>query len=588
MSKLYSAPEVASQLAIELDTLYRYARVGDLRGLKIGKLWRFTEADVQEFIHSRRYLVYPKSNCSMLLSQILREIAQRPREQGSITCRTTRISYAEIDFLSDRLAAALVRRGIGPGSRVVMVLPNSVEFVIACFAIWKVRAIVVPEDTTIRPNNFRHILEETQPAAVIVDSNLAVQLEGMHGALDCVKVIFLKDCAFALSTLAGIAVESLDAVLQCGARATALPAGARPDEVVSITYTSGSSGAPKGVMHTHESWLAGAAFTRDYLEISAKDKIVVPLPLHHAYAFRQILAYLLTGGSVVIAADIYSALRLITEERPTALLLVPAACNILIDHFASVLRKADSILRYVEIGSGAMTPEGLNSLKGLLPDVQLYLSYGLTEARVGFLKPGPDGLLNKIASYSPGLQLQVVDSQDQPVAQGQTGEIVLRGRGLMKGYWGDPPAAQERLRSRGLRTGDMGRVECGGEVALLGRLDDVLKVAGHKISPLEVERTLNRHPAVRESVVAGLPDPGGIMEQELHAFVVLRTDAASSASELLAYCRQSLEPHKVPARIHLLASLPKSPLGKVQRQLLIPEHSTNFGPSEGNCHAGSH
>src|SRR5437870_13652096 len=95
----------------------------------------------------------------MLLSQILREIAQRPREQGSITCRTTRISYAEIDFLSDRLAAALVRRGIGPGSRVVMVLPNSVEFVIACFAIWKVRAIVVPEDTTIRPNNFRHILE---------------------------------------------------------------------------------------------------------------------------------------------------------------------------------------------------------------------------------------------------------------------------------------------------------------------------------------------------------------------------------------------------------------------------------------------
>ncbi|PYU09574.1 MAG: hypothetical protein DMG29_19360 [Acidobacteria bacterium] len=119
MSKLYSAPEVASQLAIELDTLYRYARAGDLRGLKIGKLWRFTEADVQEFIHSQRYLVCPKSNCSMLLSQILREIAQKPGEQGSITCRTTRISYAEIDFLSDRLAAALVRRGIGPPGAVL-------------------------------------------------------------------------------------------------------------------------------------------------------------------------------------------------------------------------------------------------------------------------------------------------------------------------------------------------------------------------------------------------------------------------------------------------------------------------------------
>src|SRR3989442_11435754 len=114
MSKLYSAPEVASQLAIELDTLYRYARAGDLRGLKIGKLWRFTQADVQEFIHSRRYFVYPKSNCSILLSHILPEIAQRPPEQGSITCPTTRISYSEIDFFSDCLSSAPVRKWIGP------------------------------------------------------------------------------------------------------------------------------------------------------------------------------------------------------------------------------------------------------------------------------------------------------------------------------------------------------------------------------------------------------------------------------------------------------------------------------------------
>src|SRR3989449_9948449 len=98
MSKLYSAREVASQLAIELDTLYRYARAGDLRGLKIGKLWRFTEGGGQEFIYSRRYLVHPKSNRSMLLPQILREIAPRPRGQGSIPCRTTRISYAAVDF----------------------------------------------------------------------------------------------------------------------------------------------------------------------------------------------------------------------------------------------------------------------------------------------------------------------------------------------------------------------------------------------------------------------------------------------------------------------------------------------------------
>jgi acyl-coenzyme A synthetase/AMP-(fatty) acid ligase len=180
-----------------------------------------------------------------------------------------------------------------------------------------------------------------------------------------------------------------------------------------------------------------------------------------------------------------------------------------------------------------------------------------------------------------------VDSQGQPVAREQTGEIVLKGQGLMKGYFGEPEAAQERLRSQGFRTRDMGRVDASGEIALLGRLDDILKIAGHKINPLEVEATLNHHPAVAESAVLGLPDPRGILELELHAFVVLRKSTAPTSSELLAHCRQYLEPYKVPNGIHFCTSFPKSSLGKIQRQLLFAEQAPKFTPPKGDRYAST-
>lgn len=566
---------------IEPDTTGLIPRKENLRGLNIGGVWRFIKANGREFAESNRYPACPDDNRSKLLPEILRQAALQPREQGSVICGNCRMSWRQIDLLSDLLAAGLVERGVKPGDRVVVILPNSVQFVIAGFAIWKVRAILVPEDSTIRPANLQHILKEARPAALVVDRIPGGQFEGIKEALRCLKVIFAKDRALAWSGLADIPVEFLEAVFRRETWAPVSPTDARSDEVVSITYTSGSTGTPKGVMHTHESWLASANFTRDYLGISRKDKIVVPLPLHHAYAFRQILAYVLAGGSLVIATDIFSALNLIHEERPTALLLVPAACNILIDHFPSILRQADSVLRYVEIGSGPMAPEQLASLGELLPTTPSHLPYGLTEARVGFLSRGPDGVFNRIESRSPGLEIEVVDGQGQPVAPGQTGEIVLKGRGLMRGYWGDSDAAQEKLKSQGFRTGDLGQVEEIGKIALLGRLDGVLKVGGRKVNPFEVEMTLKRHPAVAESVVVGQPDPRGVLEQELHAFVVLKKVATVKASDLLVHCRQFLEPYKIPARIHFRASLPKSPLGKVQRHMLVAEQAANLSSGKG-------
>ncbi len=569
-TKLLSAPEVATLLGVELDTLYRYARKGQLRGVKIGKLWRFYEIDVEHFVHARLYVSGSSQNgtWASTLPDVLHD-ASRAGAPGALICGPVQSSYAEVDVLSDRLARALIAKGVGPGDRVLTVLPNSVEFVIACFAAWKARAVVVPEYSAIRAANLAHILGDCAPAALIVDHNLAEQLESMPEALSSVEAIFIKDRTFSLSGLDRIEVESLDAILEREAHAhVALPDGATPDEAASITYTSGSTGMPKGVINTHESWLAGAMFTRDYPRLTASDRMVISLPLHHGFAFRQMLAYILANGTFVIASDIYQALKLLREQRPTALLLVPAACNIAIDHFAPVLKEADSFLRYVEIGSAAIAPERLQQLRDLLPTTDVHLPYGLTEARVGFLTQGPDGLLNRITTISPGLELSVVDADGRPVTPGEIGEIKLRGRGLMKGYWGRPRSEYQALRNDGFRTGDMARVDTNGDVVLLGRIDAMLKVGGRKVNPSEVEMALNRHSGVVESAVAGVPDPNGILENELHAFVVLHRGATLTETELLAHCRQLIEPYKVPARIHFRTSLPKSPVGKILRHAL--------------------
>jgi len=498
-----------------------------------------------------------------LLPDLLKKAHSRP--SGNIISRSSRLTLEQLDALSDRLALALRDHQVQKSDRVVMLLPTSVEFVIACFAIWKIGAICVPADPAVRSAFLTHILKETAPAALLVNHDFEKHLQPAT-IPDSVKTFFVKGPTGEI-LIPNVAVKSLDELLAPKATRPLQPVSAIPDDVVSVNYTSGSTGIPKGVMHTHESWLAAAAFTRDEVGLSLEDKILIPLPLHHAYAFRQILAYLLAGGSIVLAADVYEGLKLLSEEHPSALLLVPAACNILIDHFASILVKASARLRYIEVGTAATDSQRLQALSKLLPVTQIYLPYGLTEARVGFLKIGPDKLPNRIARTPPGLSVDLMDQSGRKVDGGEIGEIVLKGKGLMKGYW-RYPESEKMLKQEGFRTGDLGRRDSSGEIALLGRVDSVLKIGGRKVVPSEVETVLNQCPEVAECAVAGRPDPRGILETELHAFVVLHKGAKINDTILIEHCRTHLEPYKVPARIHLVGSLPKSSIGKVQRHVL--------------------
>jgi long-chain acyl-CoA synthetase len=492
---------------------------------------------------------------------------------GAVISEGTRSSYSDIDSLSDRLASALLRAGMKPGDRVLTLLPNCLEFLLAAFGVWKAGGVFVPEYAGIPPITLTRILADARPTAIIADRGVAERLEDMPEALHGVRAVFVKNRTCELCDVNGVTVESLTSILDSGVGSKVpFPPQRTRGELASITYTSGSMGTPKGVMHSHESWLAAAEFTRDFVGIYEHDTIVIPLPLHHGLAFRHMLAYLLAKATVIVAADIYQALKSLRERRPSALLLVPSGCHIAIDHFAPVLRQATSHLRYVEIGAAAMSRERLRELQELLPETDLHVPYGLTEARVGYLKPGRDGRFSRIDCTSPGLSVSVVHRDGSAVAPGETGEIVIRGRGLMLGYWATA-CPGESIQEQGFHTGDMGRLHQGGAVELLGRLDEVLKIGGRKVNPVELELVLQRHPSVQEAAVVGVPDPSGILENVLHAYVVPRPDATLCLTDLAAHCRCQLEFYKVPVRIHIRRSLPKSPLGKLLRSELADKAS---------------
>ena len=366
-----------------------------------------------------------------------------------------------------------------------------------------------------------------------------------HG-LENLRAVYVKGQTFGLPGLDGVRVESLDTALENETSPALLRFNsASPEDIATITYPGGAAGRGKGVMNTHANWLAGAAFTREYLGLTKQDVLVLPLPLHQSLALRQMLAYVMAGAQIILASDVGQAVKLMKDQRPTALALRPGEVKLLVDEFSPALRKLAGSLRYVEIGSAPLAEGRFESLRRLLPETPIHLNCNLTEAQACFLGAGADGLLNRILRLAPTLALSVVDQQRQEARPGQSGRIVLKGPGLMKGFWGQSEAEMALLKMDGYCSGDRAMTDLNSEVTLLGREEETLHIRGHKVSPAEVEAVLRRHVMVAECAVTGLLDAAGGFETKLHAFVA-RTARGALVTErdLKAYCRSFCLPTK--------------------------------------------
>ena len=515
-----------------------------------------------------------EERCPRSIVRALRRAARR--SDSGLCADGTLHTWADIDRLSSRLAAAMLGAGIGCGDRVAIALPAGHDFVIGCFAALKCRAIAVPIDPDRRAETVGQRLADAGPAVLLCRRELYEQATTRE--LPSLRAIYCAAASYETLECHGpsrSAVTCLGEVMSGRTetnlrQVTATAERARTEDLAIMTYTSGSTGNPKGVLHDHRSRLIGADFTRRHLGITARDRILIPLPLHHGLALHHLLVGVLAGATVVLVSGIFEVAKRIGDLEPTVMVLVPAAAHLLIDHFPRVL--ADAVdLRWIEIGAGPLDEVRRHQLAELAPAATLALSYGLTEARVGFLGPAKDGSFRKIAATDPELQIRVLDAAGRPVRAGGTGEIVLFGSGVMRGYWRRSEVENRSLSSHGLRTGDLAAVEPDGGAVLLGRRDEMLKVGGNKVHPTEIEEVLGQHPGVVEvAITADAPSGPSSLEFELHAHVVParsphRGRANVLADELQSHCRRFLEPFAVPQRFSFVESLPRSATGKVLR-----------------------
>ena len=340
--------------------------------------------------------------------------------------------------------------------------------------------------------------------------------------------------------------------------------------------TSGSTGEPKGVMITHANIACNARDIIDYMGLSARDRVLVVLPFSYCYGMSLLHTHLAVGGSVVLFNRFMfpeKALDELERRRCTGLAGVPATYQILLRKTRFAQREFPS-LRWMQQAGGKLPDVFLRELRQAAPHARLFVMYGQTEATARLSYLPPERLDDKLGSIGKGLphtRLEVLGGDGAPVRPGsdEIGEIVACGENVAPGYWNNPEETARFFRDGKLYTGDMARVDRDRFLFLVDRGRDFIKAMGNRVSPKEVEEVIAELPQVVEAAVIGVPHE--IYGEAIHAFVVPTVSGSLTAEEVREHCLTRLPNHKVPERVELVGSLPKTSNGKVDKPRLRRE-----------------
>jgi len=505
---------------------------------------------------------------NFLVRDFLEQTASRLPAKTALICDGRRHTYGEIDAAANRLAHAFIECGIDRGDRIGICLRNSVEAVTAIFAAAKASAVFVPINAGIKRDKLAAILNNCEASVLVTDAAHAHVVD----AVPSLKlVVETSGAGEAHSSKDGIALRFVG-IDETGQFSATAPDRRTIDlDLACIIYTSGSTGEPKGVMSDHANVAFASASIIEYLGNCEDDVVINVLPLSFDYGLYQLLMTFRFGGTLVLENSFaYPAaiLQRIAAERVTGFPIVPtiAAMLLRMDLAAFDL----SSLRYVTNTAAALPPAHIDQLRRALPHVRLFSMYGLTETKRTLYLP-PEWLAEKPGSVGipiPGTEAWIEDECGRRLGPGCTGELVVRGRHVMRGYWGDPELSARRFPAgplpgeRVCRTGDLFRMDEQGCFYFVARKDDIIKSRGEKVAPKEVENVLYALPGVTEAAVFGVPDP--VLGQAVKA--VLATDGRPlTAAQVITHCRQHLEDFMVPRHVEFCAALPKTPSGKISK-----------------------
>ena len=474
------------------------------------------------------------------------------------------LSYRELAAGCARIAALLQQSGVAAGDTVSVVMPNGLNTLrVLLGVLWSGRC-VNPVNLLAQPEQMRYVLGHSDCKLVVVAPEWESRVREMAAALDRPVAVW---------------VAEPDALMLPGeGEAPAQGGSAEPatDALALLMYTSGTTGQPKGVMLTQANLAANAQAIVAEHALGADDRVLAVMPLYHINAFAvTMLAPLASGGSLVMPPR-FSVARYwgwAIDQRCSWLNVVPTMVSFLLEAEAPALDALAGI-RFCRSASAALPPEHLQGFERKF-GLGVIETMGLTETVAPCFSNPLDPARRKLGSVgqASGCEARVIDAALQPVADGVTGEVAIRGPNVMRGYYKNPDATAASFTADGwLRTGDLGHRDADGFFFVTGRIKELIIKGGENIAPREIDEALLRHPAVLDAAAVGMPDRH--YGQEILACVVLREGHACDEAELRAFCEPLLGRYKTPKQIRFVTELPRGPSGKVQRlKLLDPDRS---------------
>ena len=500
----------------------------------------------------------------MNISNLLIKSAIRHPAHPAIRFLGRTISYEELNRQVDCLSNGFVHAGLRLGDVCILMIPNSIEWIIIYYALAKVGAVVLPVNFLYRKGELDHIFKDSGARAFIGHKDY---LEHPGQVMDAMPNIDLR---IAQGISQGQGFIPLDELFKEDKPFP--PFQTRDDDTWTIIYTSGTTGLPKGAMLTHHNMANNAMTVANMRSTDPMDVVFGVLPFFHIYGQTSILnASIYLGLTIKLwphfeAEELFSAIE---EEKSSILIAVPTVFNRLVKLADSrPLRRSG--LRFCVSGGASLPVEVLRQFEDRFQTI-IYEGYGLTECSPVCVE-NPFGRPTRPGSIGlpiPGFEVRIVNDQDEDVSSGAVGELIVRGPGVMKGYHNQPEATAETIRGGWLHTGDLAKMDEDGYVYIVDRKKDMIIRGGYNVYPREIEEILYTHPDVVEAAVVGIPDSE--LGEEVAAVVALRQEARTTMEELRQFVKEQVAPYKYPRKIHLVQELPKGPTGKILKRAIRVE-----------------
>lgn len=527
-----------------------------------------------------------------LLHSLLSSQAQQQPDKIAIEHKSEKVSYKTLDSYASNFSNGYHQLQLKKGSRVGIFLPKQIDTVSAFFGTLKAGGCIVPINPILKPAQIEHILCDCDVSILVTTKARLSQIKEHLHACNALKKIVVTDLDTESSSNEPAINSDIDIVSWntfCSHPSSSNNDTIIESDLAAIFYTSGSTGKPKGVVLTHHNMYVGAESVAKYLNNTADDRILAVLPFSFDYGFSQLTTAMLKGATVILLDYLLpkDVIKTLEKTQATGLAGVPPLWMQI-----TKLAWPESIkthLRYITNSGGAMPQSTLALLQDKLPNTNVYLMYGLTEAfRSTYLPPDQVSIRpTSMGKAIPNAEIFVINSNNEECKPGEQGELVHRGPLVAQGYWNDPKKTAQRYKplppsltdgrtvtELAVWSGDAVTKDEDGYLYFVSRTDEMIKTSGYRVSPTEIEESLLLLDKISEAVAMGIPHP------ELGQAIVVVATSASEDKELeksvLSELKKQLPPYMLPQKIFIRDDLPRNANGKFDRTRLFTEFENTF------------